>query len=148
MNKNVVNIEILKNHILELKNSRLNKDTVEVARELENLLEEREQDKKRIQELEISNIKWEKYCGEDLECQITDLNNKIFELDAEREQDKRKIKELEADLYSANITIEDLTDSIPRKKVEDKIEELKRLIVQLPVQHMKKAQIAVLQELL
>lgn len=77
-----------------------------------------------------------------------EISRAIKNILEEREQDKKRIKELEADLYSANITIEDLTDSIPRKKVEDKIEELKRLIVQLPVQHMKKAQIAVLQELL
>ena len=80
MNKNVVNIEILKNHIGELKKIRLNKDTIEVVRELENLLEE-------------------------------------------QEQDKRKIKELEADLYSANIAIEDLTDSIPKQKVKDVLQD-------------------------
>lgn len=42
---------------------------------------------------------------------------------AEREQDKKKIQELEADLYSANCTISDYVDSIPKQKVKDKIEE-------------------------
>lgn len=40
---------------------------------------------------------------------------------AEREQDKKKIQELEADLYSANCTISDYVDSIPKQKVKDKI---------------------------
>lgn len=42
---------------------------------------------------------------------------------AEREQDKKRIQELEADLYSANCTISDYVDSIPKQKVKDKIEE-------------------------
>ena len=41
----------------------------------------------------------------------------------EREQDKKRIQELEADLYSANCTISDYVDSIPKQKVKDKIEE-------------------------
>ena len=40
---------------------------------------------------------------------------------AEREQDKKRIKELETDLYSANEIIADLTDSIPKQVVIDKI---------------------------
>ena len=40
---------------------------------------------------------------------------------AEREQDKKRIQELEADLYSANCTISDYVDSIPKQKVKDKI---------------------------
>lgn len=42
---------------------------------------------------------------------------------AERKQDKKRIQELEADLYSANCTISDYVDSIPKQKVKDKIEE-------------------------
>lgn len=42
---------------------------------------------------------------------------------SEREQDKKRIQELEADLYSANCTISDYVDSIPKQKVKDKIEE-------------------------
>ena len=36
---------------------------------------------KAYKELEEENKKWEKYCTEDLEKQITDLNNKIVELE-------------------------------------------------------------------
>ena len=43
---------------------------------------------------------------------------------SEREQDKKRIQELEADLYSANCTISDYVDSIPKQKVKDKIEVL------------------------
>ena len=50
--KNVANIEVIEDFILELKSFGLNKDTLEVANELENLLAEREQKDKRIQELE------------------------------------------------------------------------------------------------
>ena len=47
---------------------------------------------------------------------------------AEREQDKKRIQELEADLYSANEIIADLTDSIPKQVVIDKMEELNKEI--------------------
>lgn len=53
---------------------------------------------KAYKELEEENKKWEKYCTEDLEKQITDLNNKIVELEH---------------------------NSIPVSLVEEKIEELK-----------------------
>ena len=52
--------------------------------------------------------------------EVQDAINNIL---AEREQDKKKIQELEADLYSANCTISDYVDSIPKQKVKDKIEE-------------------------
>ena len=41
-----------------------------------------------------------------------------------------------------------LINSIPKQKIKDKIEELENIKVQLPVQHLKDAQIKVLQELL
>ena len=47
---------------------------------------------------------------------------------AEREQKDKRIKELEADLYSANEIIADLTDSIPKQVVIDKMEELNKEI--------------------
>ena len=47
---------------------------------------------------------------------------------AEREQDKKRIQELEADLYSSNEIIADLTDSIPKQVVIDKMEELNKEI--------------------
>lgn len=37
---------------------------------------------------------------------------------------EKRIQELEADLYSANEIISDLTDSIPKQKVKDKIKDL------------------------
>ena len=83
--KNVANIEVIEDFILELKSFGLNKDTLEVANELENIL-------------------------------------------AEREQDKKRIQELEADLYSSNEIIADLTDSIPKQVVIDKMEELNKEI--------------------
>lgn len=47
----------------------------------------------RIKELEKENKNWEKYCTEDLEKQITDLNNKNFELEY-NSIPKQKVKEL------------------------------------------------------
>ena len=78
--KNVANIEVIEDFILELKDFELNKNTLEVANALEDIL-------------------------------------------AEREQDKKRIQELEADLYSSNEIIADLTDSIPKQVVIDKIKE-------------------------
>ena len=69
------------------------------------------------------------------------LREKVKELDTKND-------ELLKDLYSANCIISDLTDSIPKQKIKDKIEELENIKVQLPVQHLKDAQIKVLQELL
>ena len=51
--ENVVNIEVIEDFILELKDFELNKNTLEVANALEDILAEREQKDKRIQELEI-----------------------------------------------------------------------------------------------
>ena len=53
---------------------------------------------KRIQELEEENERWKRYCAEDLDKQIIDLNNKIFKLES---------------------------NSIPKQVIKDKIEELK-----------------------
>lgn len=63
---------------------------------ISNVLAEREQDKKRIKQLEKEN-------GELRE----------------------RVKELEEDLYSANKIVEEYIDSIPKQKIKDKIEELK-----------------------
>ena len=79
--KNVANVEVIEDFILDLKSFGLNKDTLEVANAVENIL-------------------------------------------AEREQDKKRIKELEADLYSANEIISDLTDSIPKQKVKEGLEDI------------------------
>ena len=56
--KNVANVEVIEGFIIELKDFGLNKDTLEVVNELENLLAEREQDKKRIKELEEERNHW------------------------------------------------------------------------------------------
>lgn len=63
---------------------------------ISNVLAEREQDKKRIKQLEKEN-------GELRE----------------------RVKELEEDLYSANKIVEEYIDSIPKQKIKEKIEELK-----------------------
>lgn len=54
---------------------------------------------KRIQELEEENEGWKRYCDEDLDKQIIDLNNKIFKLES---------------------------NSIPKQVIKDKIEEIKK----------------------
>ena len=54
---NVANVEVIKNFILELKEFELNRDTLEVTNALEELLAEREQKDKRIQELEEALLK-------------------------------------------------------------------------------------------
>ena len=56
------------------------------------------------------------------------LQKSIRNVLAEREQDKKRIQELEADLYSSNEIIADLTDSIPKQVVIDKMEELNKEI--------------------
>lgn len=66
---------------------------------ISNVLAEREQDKKRIKQLEKEN-------GE--------LRERVKELDKEND-------ELLKDLYSANCIIADLTDSIPKQKIKDKM---------------------------
>ena len=42
----------------------------------------------------------------------------------ERVQDKKRIQELEADLYSANCTISDYVDSIPKQKVKEILDDI------------------------
>ena len=49
------NIEIIEDFINEIKDFELNKDVVEIVNALEDILEEREADKKRIKELEEEN---------------------------------------------------------------------------------------------
>ena len=39
---------------------------------------------------------------------------------------RERVKELEEDLYSANKIVEEYIDSIPKQKIKDKIEELKK----------------------
>lgn len=60
--KNVANIEVIEDFILELKSFGLNKDTLEVANELENLLAEREQMLKAINTVEKEKGEWIEEC--------------------------------------------------------------------------------------
>ena len=79
---NVTNIEVIENFILELKSFGLNKDTLEVAHELENLLVEREQDKRRIKELEEEKAMLKKASNIAKEVNIedvTEIMNKSYE---------------------------------------------------------------------
>ena len=71
---------------------------------ISNVLAEREQDKKRIKQLEKEN-------GELRE----------------------RVKELEEDLYNTNKIVEEYIDSIPKQKIKDKIEELKNEKEQLRI---------------
>ena len=65
---------------------------------------------------------------------IVDSINKDFFFEfvdcllAELEQKDKRIQELEADLYSSDEIIADLTDSIPKQVVTDKMEELNKEI--------------------
>ena len=65
---------------------------------------------------------------------------------------REEVKELEDKYILEKVAKEEveelLEDSIPKQKIKDKIEELENIKVQLPVQHLKDAQIKVLQELL
>lgn len=56
------------------------------------------------------------------------IKHYVKEMQAEREQKDKRIQELEADLYSSNEIIADLTDSIPKQVVIDKMEELNKEI--------------------
>ena len=71
----------------------------------------------------------EKFCEYEDAVVLTDnaleeVQDAMQNILAEREQDKKRIQELEADLYSSNEIIADLTDSIPKQVVIDKMEEL------------------------
>lgn len=94
------NIEIIEDFINEIKDFELNKDVVEIVNALEDILEEREADKKRIKELEEENS--------DLKIKN---NSRIIGSYAE-------------------VRLEEILkeDYIPVQKVKDKIEENKRLI--------------------
>lgn len=118
------------------------------------VLAEQEQDKKRIQELEKckivqdKNIRSGKPVIEGTRLTVIDVLLSMTKFIREHEKEFRKNH---VDISSEQIiTAIDylLENSIPKQKVKDKLEELKQLKVQLPVQHMKEAQIIVLQELL
>lgn len=55
------NIEEIEDYIFELKTLRVDKDSFKIANELESLLAERKQDKKRIKELEAEILTYKLY---------------------------------------------------------------------------------------
>ena len=81
------------------------------------------------------------------------MSNKM-ELEEAKEYLPFIIRDLEASYYNQNFinalkTIKkELKNSIPKKKIEYKIKGLEERKVQLPVEHIKQAQIKILQELL
>ena len=133
--KNVANIEIIENFILELKDFELNKDTLEVANELEKLLAEREQ---MLIEREKYTIRLtdEEYRKVIENAQMDTSNDRViahkFAIMQQQinEKDKR-IQELEAKLEFKkfgdldNVEFEEyMSQFIPKQVVIDKIEEL------------------------
>lgn len=55
---------------------------------------------------------------------LTEVQKDIKNFLTEREQDKKRIQELEADLYNANKIVEEYTDSIPKQKVKEALEDI------------------------
>ena len=83
-----------------------------------------EEDIKYVKEmLEIARVFFKAVKAETNYKDVDDVAfcNAVEHILTEREQDKKRIQELEADLYSANCTISDYVDSIPKQKVKDKI---------------------------
>ncbi len=147
------NIEIIEDFINEIKDFELNKDVVEIVNALEDILEEREADKKRIKELEEEN-------KNRINREIVDYKRilKINNVKATEEDWKNDKSWIIAML---NVAEEDATrykkeleDSIPKQKIIDKIEELKEHyntdnnIRIYTLKGSYELQVAVLQELL
>ena len=74
-----------------------------------------------------------------------DENYRIY---LERGKDEeRKIRWILARIYTETEWIK-LADSIPKSEIREKIEEIKNLKIELPIEHMRQAQIQVLEEIL
>lgn len=118
------NIEIIEDFINEIKDFELNKDVVEIVNALEDILEEREADKKRIEELE----------------------EKLLDMIEGTETIKTETAKEKAEYIKENY--------IPKQKIIDKIEELKEHyntdnnIRIYTLKGSYELQVAVLQELL
>lgn len=84
------NIEIIEDFINEIKDFELNKDVVEIVNALEDILEEREADKKRIKELEEALLK------------VKDKNIKLF-INSKNSIPKQKVKEILDRLHITDI---------------------------------------------
>ena len=100
-----------------------------------------------MEELEEAKIRLIRDITKPLTCKdicvvsISDVETILQELERKDEL----IEDLQIQAKGLNGIIQ---NSIPKKKIEDKIEKLKQINVQLPVEHMKQAQINILQELL
>ena len=119
--KNVANIEVIEDFILELKSFGLNKDTLEVANELENLLAEREQMLREKQD-DKQDIK-------DFQNALNEENLRCANYAIENNELKKRIQELkeERDHWNGCFIVA-MENSIATQKVIDKIKELKNNI--------------------
>lgn len=95
--KNVANIEIIENFIFELKSFGLNKDTLEVANELENLLSDYTRQKQINEEHKKQNA--------ELMKAINTLEKEKGEWIEECQQKDKRIQELENKLQDINTYI-------------------------------------------
>ena len=129
---NVANIEIIENFIFELKSFGLNKDTLEVANELENLLSDYTRQKqineehKRINgELreKVKELERNSNCDSVYAIKFATMQQQI------NEKDKR-IQELEKESRKKSIELicyqEELENSISKQVVIDKINEINK----------------------
>ena len=118
-------VKVLENYLKELDNlfSRTNINNTKERNAIRNILSEREQDKERIKELE-----------EDLYSTNKIINEYLDDIPNQREKEMQaKIKELEAKLEFKKygdldeIEFEEyMSHFIPKQKVKDKIEKLKK----------------------
>ena len=114
---NVANIEIIENFIFELKSFGLNKDTLEVANELENLLSDYTRQKQINKEHQRIN-------GE-LRQAINTVEKEKGEWIEECQQKDKRIQELEKERdHWHGCFIVAMENSIAKEKVKDKIEEV------------------------
>lgn len=115
------NIEIIEDFINEIKDFELNKDVVEIVNALEDILEEREADKKRIKELEEenrifkdSNVLVNRYFKlKDNSIPVQKVKDKIEELKKDYEDSKDENGETE--YYYPDYTIRKLEELLEEK---------------------------------
>ena len=112
------NIEIIEDFINEIKDFELNKDVVEIVNALEDILEEREADKKRIKELEEENkLLLNSKVGIDLSYDdyipVQKVKDKIEEL--KKEYEDSKDENGESKYYYPDYTIRKLEELLNDK---------------------------------
>ena len=130
--KNVANIEVIEDFILELKDFELNKNTLEVANALEKILAEREQMTKRYEERDDELYERVKQCN-NLQTEIDRLYLDKEELIELNRKQARQIQELEAKLEFKkfrdldNVEFEEyMSQFIPKQVVIDKVNEINK----------------------